>query len=272
MLLSAGILGADAVILDLEDAVAINQKDSARILVREAISALDFGTVEVMVRINPVSSPYWTQDLDEIIPVMPDAIMIPKATSQDVVTIENYVKAIETQLCLSKKVKFVLIAESAYGVEMITDTLRASSRIDGVLLGAEDLATDLEVVRTKQGREIEYARGKIVMACRAFGVQAIDTPFTDVEDETGLRADTMHAKTLGFHAKALINPRQANIVHEVMSPSKEDIMYASAIMEAQTRALEEGIGVFSYQGKMVDQPIVLRAQKILDAAERLGLI
>ena len=272
MLLSASILGADSVILDLEDAVALNQKDSARILVREAIKTLDFSAVEVMVRINPVGTTYWQKDLDYIIPVMPDVIMIPKATKQDVEEVESYIEQLEEKYQLPKKVSFVLIAETAYGVETIVETLRCSKRINGVLLGAEDLTTDLEIVRTKEGHEIEYARSKIAMACRAFSVQAIDTPFTDVDDFEGLANDTKHAKSLGFTAKSLINPRQVDTVHEVFAPTDAEIAYAQAIMDEKERALAEGLGVFSYKGKMVDQPIIVRAEKILSLARKLGLV
>lgn len=272
MLLSAPILGADSVILDLEDAVALNQKDSARILVREAIQNLDFSDVEVIVRVNPVGTDYWKKDLDTIIPTKPDLIMIPKASKESVEEIEAYIKMLEDKYHLSSAVNFLIIAETAYGIETILETLRCSKRIVGVLLGAEDLTTDLGIARTKEGKEIEYARSKIAMACRAFNVQAIDTPFTDVDDFTGLKQDTEHAKALGFTGKALINPRQVDFVHDVFAPTMDEICYAQAIMEEQEKALREGLGVFSFRGKMVDQPIILRAQKILDFARKLGLL
>lgn len=236
MLLSSSVLGADSVILDLEDAVALNQKDSARILVREAIKNLDFSNVEVMVRINPVGTPYWKEDLQQIIPVKPDIIMIPKATKDDVIAVEKLVKELEQQHQLSTPVRFVLIAETAYGVETIVDTLKASQRIDGVLLGAEDFTTDMEIMRTKEGQEIEYARNKIAIS-----------------------------------AKALINPRQVDVVHEVFSPSEEEINNAKAILLEQEKALSKGLGVFSFKGKMVDQPIIVRAQKTMQLARKLGL-
>ncbi len=271
MLLSASVLGADSVILDLEDAVALNQKDSARILVREAIKTLDFSEVEVMVRINPVGTPYWQEDLKQIIPVQPDIIMIPKATKDDVIEVENFVKELEKQHQITTPVRFVLIAETAYGVETIIDTLKASQRIDGVLLGAEDYTTDMEITRTKGGHEIEYARNKIAVSAKAFNIQAIDTPFTDVDDFEGLKKDTQHAKALGFTCKALINPRQVDVVHEVFSPSEEEINNAKAILLEQEKALSKGLGVFSFKGKMVDQPIIVRAQKTMQLARKLGL-
>lgn len=271
MLLSSSVLGADSVILDLEDAVALNQKDSARILVREAIKNLDFSNVEVMVRINPVGTPYWKEDLQQIIPVKPDIIMIPKATKDDVIAVEKLVKELEQQHQLSTPVRFVLIAETAYGVETIVDTLKASQRIDGVLLGAEDFTTDMEIMRTKEGQEIEYARNKIAISAKAFNIQAIDTPFTDVNDFEGLKKDTQHAKALGFTSKALINPRQVDVVHEVFSPSEEEINNAKAILLEQEKAFSKGLGVFSFKGKMVDQPIIVRAQKTMQLARKLGL-
>lgn len=271
MLLSAAILGADSVILDLEDAVALNAKDSARILVREAIQSLDFNQVEVMVRINPVGSFDWQKDLDHIVQAKPDCIMIPKAAKEDLQAVEAYVSKLEEQHQLTHRCQFFLIAETAYGVETLVETLRASNRIAGVLLGAEDLTADMGIARTKGGQEIAYARAKVAMACQAFHVQAMDTPFTDVEDFAGLRQDTIYAKSIGMKGKALINPRQVDIVHEVFAPTAEEITYAQTILTLHQQAQEEGIGVFSYQGKMVDLPILLRAQSIMDQARKLGL-
>lgn len=272
MLLSANILGADSVILDLEDAVALNQKDSARMLVKKAITTFDFSGIEVLVRINPVSSPFWKDDLKEIIEAEPDGLVIPKATKDDVMAIEALIEELEEKYNVSKKVSFLLIAESAYGVEMIAETLGCSKRITGVLLGAEDLTADMEVVRRVDGEEIDYARKRVVMACKAFKVQAMDTPYTDVDNFDGLLADTEKAKALGYTAKALINPRQIDFVHQVFAPTQVEVDYALAVLQEKERAFAEGIGVFSYQGKMVDQPIILRAEKIVEMARKLGLI
>jgi citrate lyase subunit beta/citryl-CoA lyase len=272
MLLSANILGADSVILDLEDAVALNQKDSARMLVKKAITTFDFTGIEVLVRINPVSTPFWKDDLKEIIAAQPDGLVIPKATKDDVMAIEALIEELEEKYNVRKKVSFLLIAESAYGVEMITETLGCSKRITGVLLGAEDLTADMEIVRRSDGEEIDYARKRVVMACKAFKVQPMDTPYTDVDNFEGLVLDTEKAKALGYTAKAVINPRQIDFVHQVFAPTQAEIEYAVAVLQEKERAFAEGIGVFSYQGKMVDQPIILRAEKILATARKLGLI
>ncbi|PKM86168.1 MAG: CoA ester lyase, partial [Firmicutes bacterium HGW-Firmicutes-10] len=193
MLLSANILGADSVILDLEDAVALNQKDSARMLVKRAITTFDFTGIEVLVRINPVSTPFWKDDLREIIEAQPDGLVIPKATKADVMAIESMVVELEEKYKTNKKVGFLLIAESALGVEMISETLACSNRINGVLLGAEDLTADMEIARRVDGEEIDYARKRVVMACKAFRIQPMDTPFTDVDNFEGLVADTQKA-------------------------------------------------------------------------------
>jgi citrate lyase subunit beta / citryl-CoA lyase len=272
MLLSANILGADSVILDLEDAVALNQKDSARMLVKKAITTFDFTGIEVLVRINPVSTPFWQDDLREIIEAQPDGLVIPKATKDDVMAIEALIEKLEEKYRVSKKVSFLLIAESAIGVETIAETLACSKRITGVLLGAEDLTADMEIVRRSDGEEIDYARKRVVMACKAFKVQPMDTPYTDVDNFDGLVVDTEKAKALGYTAKAVINPRQIDFVHQVFAPTQAEIDYAVAVLQEKERAFAEGIGVFSYQGKMVDQPIILRAEKILAMARKLGLI
>ncbi|MBN2850362.1 MAG: HpcH/HpaI aldolase/citrate lyase family protein [Erysipelotrichaceae bacterium] len=270
MLLSAPILGSDCIIFDLEDSVSLNQKDSARLLVKHAIETLDFGSVEVVVRINPVSSQGWKQDLREIVPVYPDAIMIPKACKEDVEEIERFILEIEEEKQLTKKVKLMIIVETAYGIETIVETLRCSRRIECVLLGAEDLTTDLGIKRTKEGYEIDYARAKVAMAARAFSVQAMDTPFTDVEDTEGLVKDTLHAKSLGFSAKACIHPNQVDAIHAVFDPTQSEIDSAIEILEERDRALSSGLGVFSIHGKMIDLPVIQRAQNIVDLARKTG--
>lgn len=272
MVQSADVLGADSVILDLEDAVSLTQKDSARILVQSALNTLEFEDVETIVRINPTDSPYWKDDLNVIIESQPDCILLPKANVNAVKEVVEYIQRIEETLKLTKKIPLILLIETAIGIETIYETITVSDRVIGVMLGGEDLTSELEVERTRRGHEIEYARSRVVMACTAAQVQAIDTPFTDVDDMEGLELDTQHAKSLGFKAKAVINPRQVDIIHEVLAPTIKEIEFAQGVMLAQEEALQEGLGVFSYQGKMVDLPIINRAEKTLNLARKLRLI
>lgn len=272
MILSADVLGADSVILDLEDAVSLTEKDSARNLVRNALNTLDFEGVETIVRVNPTDSPYWKEDLDVIVKAQPDCILLPKANPEAVLEVEEYITKLEADYNHSERVPLILLAETAYGIETIYESIKSSDRTLGVMLGGEDLTSDLEVSRTREGHEIEYARSRVVMACKACNVLAIDTPFTDVDDMEGLVLDTSHAKSLGFKAKAVINPRQVDLIHEVFEPTQAEIEFAQGIMLAQEDALKEGLGVFSYRGKMVDLPIINRAEKTLNLARKLRLI
>lgn len=272
MIFSADILGADSVILDLEDAVSLTEKDSARILVKEALDTLDFEGVEVIVRVNPADSPYWKDDLDLIVPSSPNTILLPKANKELVSVVDSYLDDLEFKLNIKKKIPLILLVETALGIETINETIGASKRVVGVMLGAEDLTSELEVNRTVEATEIHYARSKVVMACRAHDVMAIDTPFADVNDIEGLIYDTKNAKSMGFKSKAVINPHQIDIIHNILKPSEDEIRMALEIMVEKDIAEKQGLGVFSHRGKMVDLPIIQRAEKTLNLARKLGMI
>lgn len=273
MLQNAGILGADSIILDLEDAVSLTEKDSARILVREAIKNVDYSDVEVVVRVNPLTTEYAREDIDVIARVKPDALMIPKATEEELMEINSMLDKIEEEEGFEKEsIKLIPLVESAYGVENVYNIIKASKRIVGILLGGEDLTSDLGIKRTKEGEEIFYARNKVAVACKAMKVDAIDTPFTDTNDFEGLEKDTRKAKSLGMTGKASINPRQIDTIHSVYAPTKEEIRHAERVLEAMEEAKREGKGVFSLDGKMVDAPIINRAKTTIDLAKVLGLI
>ncbi|EQB86079.1 citrate lyase subunit beta/citryl-CoA lyase [Clostridium punense] len=273
MLQNAGILGADSIILDLEDAVSLTEKDSARILVREAIKNVDYSDVEVVVRVNPLTTEYAREDINVIARVKPDALMIPKATEEELMEINSMLDKIEEEEGFEKEsIKLIPLVESAYGVENVYNIIKASKRIVGILLGGEDLTSDLGIKRTKEGEEIFYARNKVAVACKAMKVDAIDTPFTDTNDFEGLEKDTRKAKSLGMTGKASINPRQIDTIHSVYAPTKEEIRHAERVLEAMEEAKREGKGVFSLDGKMVDAPIINRAKTTIDLAKVLGLI
>lgn len=267
ILLNADYLGADSIILDLEDAVAPGEKDSARILVRNAIKALDYSS-EVIVRINPEVSPYWHDDLDAVVPACPDVIMPTKVgCADDVRTIAEYIGRLECENGIEfGRTKIIPLIETARGVENAFEIAKADARVQAVFLGAEDLTADLRCKRTKEGAEIFYARGRMVMAARAAGVEVYDTPWTDVEDIEGLRRDAELAKALGFSGKAAISPRHIATVNDVFSPTEEEIRYAQEVFAAIDRGLAEGKGVVSLHGKMIDPPIVARAEQVLTAA------
>ena len=270
---NGGILGADAVILDLEDAVAPAEKDSARILVRNAIRRMGFDKCEVIVRINATDTAFWQKDLDAIIPVRPNLIMPPKtACEQDVLKVDAYIAQLEDKLGMEQgSVGLIPLIETALGVENAFQIASASPRVKAIFLGGEDLTADLHCKRTKEGEEISYARCRMVCAARAAGVEVYDTPFTDVNDDEGIYTDAKKAKSLGFTGKSAISPRHVKAINEVFSPSLKDIEYAYEVMEAIRIGKEQGKGAVSLRGKMIDAPIVARAMQTIEAAEELGL-
>ncbi|GAA0677848.1 MULTISPECIES: HpcH/HpaI aldolase/citrate lyase family protein [Clostridium] len=273
MLQNAAILGADSIILDLEDAVSLTEKDSARILVREAIKTMDYSDVEVIVRVNPIDTEFGPTDLDTIVRVKPDTILVPKASIESIKEVDGIITNIEKEMGFNLgEIKVIALVETADGLQNVYEIIKASSRVNGVLLGGEDLTADLEIKRTKEGEEIFYARNRIAIACRACKVSSIDTPFTDTNDFEGLRKDIRKAKSLGFTGKASINPRQIDTIHEVYSPTEEEIVHAQRVLKAMEDAKKEGKGVFSLDGKMVDAPVINRAVRTVDLAKTLGLI
>ncbi len=272
MLQNAGILGADSIILDLEDAVSLTEKDSARILVREAMKIVDYSNVELVVRVNPYTTEYASKDIDVIARVKPDALMIPKATEEELIAIDEMLTKIELEEGFDTgSIKLIPIVETAYGLENVYSIIKSSDRIVAVLLGGEDLTSDLGIVRTKEGEEVFYARNRVATACRAMKVDSIDTPFTDTNDTSGLEKDTRKAKSLGLTGKSAINPRQIDTIHSVYAPTTNEIKYAKRVLESMEEAESEGKGVFSLDGKMVDAPVINRAKNTVELAKLLGL-
>ena len=272
MLVSADILGADSIIYDLEDAVSLDEKDSARTLVRNALSFLKFTHSEITVRINPIDSPYWEKDLEAIIPVLPDGIVIPKASVDAVNSVEQKINEIKKAHNITKNFSFLMLVESARGIMDVNSIAKASSLIQGLLLGGEDYSVDMGIQRTRLSKELEYARFSLTTAAHAYGLDSLDTPFTDVEDFEGLRLDTAFSKSIGFSGRLVINPRQVEEIHKIFSPSSAEIERAEAILQAAEEAKQKGLGVFSFKGKMVDLPVIKRAQALYDSAKNWGLI
>ena len=266
MLINGNCLGADSVIFDLEDAVSPNEKDAARILVRNTIRYMDFRGCEIIVRINSIGTPYWREDLKALLPYKPDLILLPKTESaRDILTIDAYMTE------LGSETGVMALIETALGVENAFQIASSSKRLKALFLGAEDLTADLRCKRTKEGREIEYARHRLVVAARAAGVDVYDTPFTDVNDDEGIVTDASLAKALGFTGKASISPRHVEVINSVFSPTQKDVDYAYEVMEAIALAKEQGKGAISLHGKMIDAPIVTRAEQTIAMAEALGM-
>lgn len=273
MLINGNCLGADAIIFDLEDAVAPAEKDAARILVRNTMGYLDFRGCETIVRINAIDTPYWQLDLDTVLPCKPKLILLPKTGgAADVLAADAYMTALEERLGLAPNtVGLMPLIETAMGVENAFSIASATKRVKALFLGAEDLTADLQCKRTKEGREIEYARTRLVVAARAAGVDVYDTPFTDVNDDEGIWTDAKLAKALGFTGKASISPRHVEAINSVFSPTEKEIDYAYEVLDAIEMAKRQGKGAIALHGKMIDAPIVARAQRTIDMAKALGL-
>lgn len=270
MLQNGGVFGADSVILDLEDAVAPSEKDAARKLVAHALRHVDYGQSETVVRINPLDT-FCEEDIKGIVPSGPDLLLVPKVESADIIkTVVSMVSAAEKPG--QKLVKLVALLETPRGIAEAYNIAVADRRVVALALGAEDYTAALGATRTKEGSEIYTARTLVVNAAAAAGIQAIDTPYTDANDEQGLLEDTLLAKRLGFKGKLSINPRQIDVIHSVFNPGKHDIDWAQQVIEAIRRAEAEGSGVASLNGKMVDAPIVNRAERILHLARLLGMV
>lgn len=273
MIINGDSLGADSIILDLEDAVSPDEKDSARLLVRSAIREMGFTGVEITVRINAIDTAYWQDDLEAIVPLKPDLIMPPKASSAaDMQTLDAYIAKVEEKAGIPVgTVRLIPLIETALGVERAFEIASACPRVTALFLGGEDLTADLRCKRTKAGNEIDYARKRLVCAARAAGIDVYDTPFTDVNDDEGIVIDAEYAKSLGFTGKSAIAPRHVRTINEVFSPSPADIEYAKLVFEAIRIGKLQGKGAVSLRGKMIDKPIVERARQTLEAAKQLGL-
>jgi citrate lyase subunit beta / citryl-CoA lyase len=268
MIQNASLYGADSIIFDLEDAVSIKEKDSARILMRELLNSYSFDNIESIVRINSFDTPFSILDIKEIAKTKVDTLMIPKATATDLKEISSMLYDIELQE--NKEVgtiKLMPIIETAFSLETIEKIVKSTPRIDGLLLGAEDLTTDFGVVRTKKGLEIDYARNRLVSICKAYKIDALDTPFTDIDDYEGLIYDIEKAKSLGYTGKSSINPRQVNIIHKFLYPTNKEIDFAKRVIFARDEAEKNNLGVFTLDNKMIDAPIINRALNTIEKSK-----
>lgn len=274
MLQNIPVFEADGVLIDLEDAVPLQEKDTARLLARNFLRFYTHRNKEMFVRINPLDTPYAEADLREILPALPDGIRLPKAETPELVErLDTLLTEQEEQLGLEiGHFKIIPSIESARGVLNCVEVACASKRIVALAFGAEDYTASMEIDRTKTGEELFSARTQVVWAAKAAGVQAIDTIFSDVNDMEALRAETLLIKRLGFTGKSLVNPRQIEVIHEVFRPTAEEIQNAVDVMEAIKRAREMGTGVISLKGKMVDAPVVTRAARTLRTAVAFGMI
>ena len=265
-------LDADALILDLEDAVSPREKDAARVLVRNALRTVDFRGKEIIVRINaPGLGNIWQEDIRQVVMPGLDVIMIPKSESGEMIRlVDGEISTAEKAKGIPEgKIKLMPLIETCRGIENAYEIASASPRVCGLFLGAEDLTADMRCKRTREGAEIHFARTALLNAARAAGVDAFDTPFTDVNDIEGLTADAAKARSFGFTGKASISPRHLEGINRVFSPSDEEIEYSKEVVAAIEDAERSGKGVVAVRGKMVDKPVVMRARQTLKLAEQI---
>jgi citrate lyase subunit beta/citryl-CoA lyase len=271
LMLSAGIHQPDGIILDLEDSVAPDKKAEARLVVRNALRGVNFYGAERMVRINQL--PLGLEDLNYIVPHYVNLILLPKCElAEQVGQVDQRVTEILENQGLDYPVYIMPIIESALGVVKAFEIATASDRVAALAIGLEDYTADLGVARTREGRESFYARGHLVNAARAAGVQAIDSVFSDVGDMEVLRDVVLESKSLGFSGMGCIHPRQIRVIHEAFAPTQAEIDKAKKIVLAFDEATARGLGVVSLGSKMIDPPVVKRAQKTIDLAQESGLL
>ena len=263
--INAGLHSPDGIILDLEDSVAHSEKDAAQLLVRNALRSVDFYGAERMVRINQI--PFGLNDLKFIVPHSVNVILIPKCESADQITeIEQEVHRLKRLHKIKNEIYFMPILESALGIMKAYEIATASRHNCALAIGLEDYTADLGTQRTNEGHESFFARSMLINAAKAAGIQAIDTVFSDVADMEGLRQSVLEAKALGFEGKGCIHPRQVQVVHEAFAPTHDEIEKAKKIVLAFEEAEKKGLGVVSLGTKMIDPPVVKRAQRTIELA------
>ena len=267
--INAALHGPDAIILDLEDSVYHAEKDAARILVRNTLRAVDFGSCERMVRINQL--PLGLQDLVEVIPEAPDLILIPKVERPEQVSqVNRMIEELKSRDRIDRAIWLMPIVESALGIENAFAIATVSPNVAALTIGLEDYTADLGVAKTLEGRESLYARMRLVNAAKAAGIQAIDSVFGDVGDLAGLRQWGENSRALGFEGMGCIHPSQIPVIHEAFAPSQVEIEKALKIVAAFEEAQQRGLGVVSLGSKMIDPPVVERARKLVARAKAMG--
>ncbi|MFZ4898470.1 citrate (pro-3S)-lyase subunit beta [Enterococcus durans] len=273
MLRDAPLYGADSIMFDLEDAVSLKEKDAARTLVHFALKTFDYSAVETVVRINGLDT-VGKQDIEAVVLAGVNVIRLPKTeTAQDIIDVDEAITLVEesNQIPVGTT-KMMAAIESAEGVLNAREIAQASTRLIGIALGAEDYVTNMKTKRYPDGQELFFARNMILHAARAAGIAAIDTVYSDVDNVEGFQTETNLIKQLGFDGKSVINPRQIPLVNAIYAPTEKEIQHAKEVIWAINEAEAKGSGVISLNGKMIDKPIVDRAQRVIALAKAAKLI
>ncbi|MCF0210118.1 MAG: citrate (pro-3S)-lyase subunit beta [Bacteroidales bacterium] len=273
MMSDAFIYGPDSIMLDLEDSVTMAEKDAARLLVHNALKTIDYGNTEMVVRVNPLSTPYGKKDVEAVVKAGVDVIRMPKTeTAEEVVELEQEILRVEKEIGCEGRTQIMAAIESTKGIINAYPIATASKRMMGIALGAEDYCANLKAQRTPSGDELLLARQTIVVAARAAGIYALDTVYSNLNDMETFRKEVELIKRLGFDGKSIINPRQIEIINEVFTPTEKEIEKAKTIVAAIKEAAAKGSGVIAVNGKMVDKPVVTRAEHTIELALAAGVI
>lgn len=269
-------LDVDSIIMDLEDGVALSHKEQARATVAKALQEVDFGKSERLVRINRVTDEHslWINDLTETLDAQPDGYVIPKVEQADHIqrVAEHITRAERKHGWEDASIRIIGIVETAMGIVNLNEIADSDPRLSALIFGAEDLAGDIGATRTPDGWEVFYARSKLVVFSKARGLQAIDTPFVDLAaDDSMLISAAEQAQYMGYTGKLAIHPRQVAPIQKVFTPTTEQIQHAKALVQAFNEQQSEGRGVFAFEGRMIDMPMIRAAEKILHRAQAAGI-
>lgn len=269
-------MDVDSIIMDLEDAIALSQKDAARQVTAEALREVDFGRAEPLVRINQVIEGWiYRQDIEATVHARPAGYVLPKVEEAEQVRHVSQLlsEAEEAHGWPLGSIKLLAIIETAKGVVNLREIAQSDRRLEALIFGAEDLAGDIGAVRTKEGYEVFYARSAVVTHAKAFGLQAIDTVFIDLTAEADvLKAETDYIRKMGYTGKLAIHPKQVAPIQEVFTPSTAEIEAAQKLVDAFNAQQAAGTGVFEYEGKMIDMPMIRAALGILQRAKACGIL
>ncbi|HER9931634.1 TPA: citrate (pro-3S)-lyase subunit beta [Streptococcus pyogenes] len=273
MLRDAPLFGADSIMFDLEDSVSLKEKDTSRALVHFALKTFDYSSVETVVRVNGLDS-CGALDIEAVVLAGVNVIRLPKTeTAQDIIDVEAVIERVERENGIEVgRTRMMAAIESAEGVLNARDIAKASKRLIGIALGAEDYVTNMKTRRYPDGQELFFARSMILHAARAAGIAAIDTVYSDVNNTEGFQNEVRMIKQLGFDGKSVINPRQIPLVNEIYTPTKKEVDHAKQVIWAIREAESKGSGVISLNGKMVDKPIVERAERVIALATAAGVL
>lgn len=268
MVKDAHIYGADSIMFDLEDSVSLKEKDAARFLVYNALKSIDYEGTETVVRVNGLDTPFGLDDFQAIVRAKPNIIRLPKTERpEDVVEADKLITSIEKDTGIKEQsIKLMAAIESAIGIVNAYSIANASSRLVAIAIGAEDFVTDMKTTRSPEGIELLTARSQVLLAARAAGIYALDTVFSDVNDEEGFIREVKLIKQLGFDGKSVINPKQISPIHKIYTPTKVEVEKSMKVLQAIKEAEERGSGVASLNGKMIDGPIVERAKRTIELA------